>query len=353
MRRVTLAIALCGCASTPEEPTGDSDPSQVDTDVAVDTDLAPDTDLDPMTRAGLFVGVGDGGRWATSVDGLVWEDHIGSGTIDQGAVLSADAWRAVTAHRGFAVRVGGGVDAQDVGNATVEYSRDGLSWTSATLTGEGASSQPLRDVAAEGGTWIAIGRDGLIVRASGDPTDWTRVAGPSHFGGMKAGAVAGSRGTWIAVGEFAVIPPTVWATRSDDDGATWASFQTLDVPLTDLVASNGTWVGISPTACRTSHDGSTWVDCGLLEAGYRALFVHGDEIYVAFGSGQAVSTDGERWTRLQAPADGVPDVIAVGDGRWVGLRYLERGASADRVDWTWINRTSNPLRAISFLPTSP
>src|SRR5690606_449753 len=150
-RATQLAIALLlgpllGCSEDPggdteaetagaEAETGDhdetgetGDPGDGDGDGDDEGDGdGDDTETDPGPQ-GVFVAVGDGGRRASSTDGLAWDEIIGSGVVDtQAETGEEDILRAVAVGDGVIVAVGGGGNDWN-GNAMIMRSTDGVTW---------------------------------------------------------------------------------------------------------------------------------------------------------------------------------------------------------------------------------
>lgn len=356
-RAAVLVMVACASGGKVQEDTDDTDASLVvpDTDVVVSEDTdAPGLDTggdpDPTLLPGVFVALGDGGRVATSRDGETWDDHVGSGTIDATDAESLDAWRAAFSHRGTVVRVGGGRTSAGEGATTIATSADGLSWDDAVISGA-PPARALRGVTGHGPVWIAVGDDTLVLRSTDDARTWSQVELPQQpiDATLRAVAAAGSD-VVVVGGAFSPGESEATILVSHDLGLRWTAVHGEPGPLVSVVTNGRVWVAVSPKRCVRSADAVVWDDCGLLDTNYRGLVVQGDTISVVFKTGQAETQDGVVWTKIGASASGLPDALAVGAGAWVGLRYLQRGRSVDRLDWSWASWTDAPMRTVVFHP---
>src|SRR5690606_33373535 len=159
--------------------TGDPGDGDGDGDDEGDGD-GDDTETDPGPQ-GVFVAVGDGGRRASSTDGLAWDEIIGSGVVDtQAETGEEDILRAVAVGDGVIVAVGGGGNDWN-GNAMIMRSTDGVTWEEDLLGGiDGLDARKLTAIGFANGVFIAGGHQSHILRSDDGGLSWTRVYGEHH-----------------------------------------------------------------------------------------------------------------------------------------------------------------------------
>lgn len=383
MRRVSAIAVVCvfglaaGCGDEPAgegegdgtgsetagetgDPTGDGDgdPSgDGDGDPSGDGDGdgdGTDTGNDPGPQ-GVFVAVGDGGRRASSTDGIEWVEIIGSGTVDTQAEMGEeDILRAVAAGDGVIVAVGGGGTDWN-GNAMIMRTTDGETWEEDLVGGmEGLDDRKLTAIGFADGVFVAAGHQSHVLRSDDGGVTWTRVYGEHHSDSTVFG-VASHGGTWVLVGAHkdAWDAPKVSHVQVSSDAA--ASFGApswfgVDGDQLTSVASNGeVFVAVGPQQCLRSSDGVTWDACGLLGSGYGAVSFTRDRFIVTYLDGVSTSSDGAEWSAHVESMTGVPNEVVYGNGVYAGVRFYDRGVSDALSEWAWTTRGGFPLRDLAFL----
>lgn len=303
---------------------------------------------------GHFIAVGDGGVRARSVDGEMWETQVGSGMIDLDSDMAPpDALRALALGDGFVIAVGGGGNFF-TGNAMVMRSDDGgASWQENLLAmPDGFQPHKLYGVAYASGVLVAAGMRGKLLRSEDGGFAWTELPSPDTNARMHAVAAAGD--TFVVVGwteDAYDAPKTSIVVTSADKGLTWSppdeSFERLD----DIAHGNGTFVAVGPTECIRSSDGLAWSDCGLVSEEYQAVeFTRGEFVAVTL-EGLATSADGIEWSEPVTPPFGAPTDLAHGNGRYVGVRWTDRGWADDLGAWSFAAYATQPTRALLFVPS--
>ncbi len=149
--------------------------------------------------AGRFVGVGDRGRRAASVDGVHWDDAPDVKAID---TLVDIAYGPIIGGREKGLFVGVGL------NSLRMVSEDGLHWSERQVGEEG---EHLNSIVWAGDCFVGIGPQ--VSYASSDGVKWTRLE--SKDGPLTA--------TWGKVAGKGVFVGTQWRGRllRSEDGATW------------------------------------------------------------------------------------------------------------------------------------
>lgn len=199
---------------------------------------------------------------------------------------------------------------------TIHHSIDGKSWQSATMP----ATEEIRDVAAGGGVFVAVGDAGTILRSSDGGATWTSQTAP---GAASLAAVAYGSGVFVAVGGTAVYtsPNGIsWTDRSAGSGLeSWQSFK-------DVVFANGSFIaGGWYSGPRISSDGGVAWQSTTIAGG-------ADYDITAFSSGSGVivasavratspanpvllvSQDGEIWGESGVSSFPDTDAITHGDG---------------------------------------
>jgi DNA-binding MarR family transcriptional regulator/PKD repeat protein len=276
-----------------------------------------------------------------------------------GLVLLMSGAFVVPADAGFAAMGSGGWPPHPY-----SHSVDGSTW------GEPVSDvfNPIKGIAYGGGTWVAVGGQGLAFTSS-DGAQWEThaAAGQGQFRGIAYGEVGGGR-LFVAVGatNFAATQ----AVHTSPDGATWmahaitpavgsvcfpgacwdnglkASFE-LRAVAHGTPGGVGTFVAVGTTGIVfKSTDGSTWVPqaTGLID----------DLVGIAWGSGRFLavgngaskephiweSLDGASWILRHTGVPGQAYTsIAHGGGAWVVAGYPSAAGetllfSPDGITWS-------------------
>ncbi|HEY0137600.1 MAG TPA: hypothetical protein VGB85_26125 [Nannocystis sp.] len=352
---VTAGTPTTGATDTGATDTGEPPGSTGDaTSDASDTgDTGSNTSTgEPVGPMGHFLAIGDGGRRVRSSDGVVWDGLVGSGLLDTDDELAApDALRALAVGDGYIVAVGGGGNFWK-GNAMVMRSTDGgVTWQEDLLKDKpDFSPHKLYGAAASGQVVVAAGMRGKAIRSEDGGLDWTDISFEDQ--GSRLLGVAAQGDTFVVVGwtDNGESPDTSVVLTSPDLGLTWGapdhSFERLDT----IAAGNGTFVAIGGLKCLRSQDGVAWTDCGPISAGFKGVAFAGDEFVLATAEGLATSLDGVAWTTPTLPPVGSPAQLARGNGRYVGVRWTDRGWATDLEDWSFATWATEPLRSIVFIP---
>lgn len=206
---------------------------------------------------GKFVAVGQEGLVATSPDGVTWQST---------SIFMRPRLTGVACNTAACVAVGP--------DHVPWYSEDGANWSSGSATTTG-----LNAVAWSRGQFIAVGRQGVILRST-DGKAWslTTLSDLPHLT-----FIASNGSSWL----------TNWF-RSDD-GVVWTP--TASVPVTAVAGGDSAFVGVGPRgAVWVSADGESWQTPGIDP---QAVASNGSS-YAVLASGAAVfwSRDGRGWERL-------------------------------------------------------
>jgi len=308
---------------------------------------------EPVGPTGHFLAVGDGGRRVRSPDGELWDGQVGTGLLDADMEMAPpDALRALAVGDGYIVAVGGGGNFF-TGNAMVMRSTDGgVSWQEDLLKDKpDFSPHKLHGVAASGQVLVAAGMRGKRIRSEDGGLGWTDISFEDTNSRLLAVAAQGD--TFVVAGwteDSYEAPKTSAILTSPDRGLTWGpvdeSFERLDA----LAAGNGVFVAIGVSQCLTSSDGLAWAPCGPLSADYKGISFAGGEFVLSTSEGLVTSVDGVQWTTPTLPMLGTPAQLAHGNGRYVGVRWTDRGWASELEEWSYATWATEPLRALVFIP---
>lgn len=201
--------------------------------------------------------------------------------------------------------------ATGIAPALTYSTNDGATWTSAGVTGVGATCAA---IAYAAGLWVTSS-GGLKFSSNG--INWTAASGSTFGPSGDANDIAYGTGRWVAVGS-SVAAPTYGGTTivTSTDGINW-------IPAVSgaFSSSYGTGVAYSPTLNR-------WVATGL-------------------ATPVLVSSDGLNWSSVGvtgAPAAGLLNVT------WTGKRWVAVGNRPNTIVWsldgyTWVPATGTvPLQ---------
>lgn len=279
-----------------------------------------------------FVAAGVGGQVFASSDGAVW-------TKLRAADVNADTDlpRAAAVGNGNVVFLGA---------SQVLTSTDGSSWAWHAINANGETIV-LRSIAFGAGRFVAVGASSAnfgspCVFSSLDGVNWTQATVPLtspnvsyKLGDLQQVYYLGGR--FVALGMLAYTSDSNYV-LSSTDGVTWnaAVASNLTVSPEFMVAGNGQLVSAD---LRTSADGITWsTSRGVLPPGYpRSLgFGNGLFFYLSYADNEryssvATSSDLNNWTTRIG--FGVPEYIAYGAGRFVGVARENGRYSLDGLTW--------------------
>jgi hypothetical protein len=155
---------------------------------------------------------------ATSTDGLTWTWRVLAGAQPSGSAMSGVA---AGGHGFIAVGTGPTVE------PTVWASADGSSWEQVS-TATAPTKGELDDLAAGGGVYVAVGRDGTGAAAwvSTDGLTWRQApSGPSLADGYMT-RVTWTGAAFLAVGKTAAEDGAAWVST---DGSSWTRLDTSDI----------------------------------------------------------------------------------------------------------------------------
>lgn len=224
-------------------------------------------------------------------------------------------------------------------NSMVMRSLDGIHWEEDLHPTSACAGEPyppsctnwMGGVAYGGGTWLAGGGNGALMRSTDAGVSWTGihpVDGPNAIRSIAYGAglfVAGSDGGVVSV--------------SSDAGDNWTNHDLWDhaMPIAfgggTFLAKGRNWNGSGfDYGCYVSVDqASTWTACApeLLDAGAPT---YGDGQWVASTDGGYLSSpDGVSWT-MHAATDFPSELRFTGE-LWIGLRNGDASTSSNLTDW--------------------
>ena len=307
----------------------------------------------------------------TSVDGTRWARS----DLGQGDARESEA-AAGARRQGVVVVVGTVVTPLGDRDGRIWTSKDGSTWSVATVPAGGPGDQRLTAVAAGPLGFITAGSDGSLpaVWFSPDGVSWSRVVGPFQASQRIEGLAVGARGA-VAVGTI--------TTSGDADGMAWFSpdggnWRTVPLGLAGftgpadqavhaVTATGGGFVAVGDDAngertvavAWTSADGVTWrrepASADMAEYltadstdGVSARSVAGAGPVVAVGGGYSLqvwtSQAGQSWTREEPPLGGT--------GSGVALVASDGAAALVRAGGTlWLRRAPGMWSDVGSDPT--
>ena len=344
----TTGDATTAATDDPPGSTGDAttaDPSGSSGDAGESTG-------EPVGPTGHFLAVGDGGRRLRSSDGELWDGQVGTGLLDADMEMAPpDALRALAVGDGYIVAVGGGGNFY-TGNAMVMRSTDGgVSWQEDLLKDKpDFSPHKLYGAAASGQVVVATGMRGKAIRSEDGGLAWTDISFEDQSSRLLGVAAQGD--IFVVVGwtdnpEFA--KPSVIST-STDRGLTWGPVDRSFARIEAVAAGNGAFIAIGESECLRSPDGVAWAVCGPLSADYKGVSFAGGEFVLSTNEGLVTSLDGVAWTTPVLPMQGTAAQLARGNGRYVGVRWTDRGWASELEEWSYATWATEPLRALVFIP---
>jgi hypothetical protein len=216
--------------------------------------------------------------------------------------------------------------------ATLKYSTNGSTWTTATVTGTGSvtwTTSNIHSVAYSNGVWAAGNNQSQVAVSNtlgsfGIPqfpdnvntgTTWTTVT--SNFGNTSIFSIAYGNGLWIAGGYYAQM-------RTSTNGSTWTTVTSNFGPSTRIFSiayGNSLWVAAGGSGTiRTSTNGSAWTTVtSNLQFNIWSM-AYGNGLWVAVGQLSQIrtSTNGSTWTTVTSNFGAtVINSIAYGNNLWV------------------------------------
>jgi len=307
---------------------------------------------EPVGPIGHFLAVGDGGRRVRSSDGELWDGQVGTGLLDADMEMAPpDALRALAVGDGYIVAVGGGGNFF-VGNAMVMRSTDGgVNWQEDLLKDKpDFSPHKLYAAAASGQVVVATGMRGKAIRSEDGGLGWTDISFEDQSSRLLG--VAAQADIFVVVGwtDNAEFPKPSVITTSSDRGLTWGPVDHSFARIEAVAAGNGAFVAIGESECLRSADGVAWAPCGPLSTDYKGVSFAGGEFVLSTSEGLVTSLDGVAWTTPVLPMQGTAAQLARGNGRYVGVRWTDRGWASELEEWSYATWATEPLRALVFLP---
>jgi hypothetical protein len=218
--------------------------------------------------------------------------------------------------------------------STVQYSSDGITWTS-------AGSYSVEYVAFGNGIFVAVG----YATVSGVPTSFIRTS----TNGITWTARTPSEAMWfqdISFGNGLFVAVARAGTNrimTSPDGITWTSRTTSITPqFTGVAYGNGIWVAVcssSPGGTTfTSYDGLNWDEQSTLFTSTTIHFADGK-----FTTGSRYSVDGLTWTSVTIPFS--PQDITYGNGYFVAV--TDSGTNRIAYSTNAINWTAIPAASVA------
>jgi hypothetical protein len=238
---------------------------------------------------GVFVGVFANVQYSS--DGITWTS---------GGYLGAEH---VTYGNGQFVAIGF-VIASGVPTSYINTSPDGITWTSRTPS----EVMTFQDISFGNGLYVAVANTGTNrIMTSPDGITWTSRTtsiNPSFSG------VAYGNGIWVAV----CSSSSGGTTFTSYDGLNWAEQSTVFNSTTILFAN-----GLFTIGSRYSVDGLTWISNSIAFSPQKIAFGNGYFVAVTdSGTNRiAYSTNAINWTAIPAASDATFESIAFGNNTFV------------------------------------
>lgn len=287
MRRIVLALVVCGCGA---EPQGTPDAGPDASSFAWEAETS--------TAVSALFGAwapGDGSVFAVG-DDVYRSPGDGTWTINDPRAARAISGRGAT-------------DVYAVGEAGTIAHRDDLGW----LAQSSNTTNLLGGVWAGAGEVIAVGNLGTVLRSTGGA--WATEATGAGTGDLLG--VTGAGDTVFVVGAGGVVlrrSAGTWSVEVSNTGAFLSGVAAIDA--FDVWAVGGDLVG-SQTLLH--YDGDDWTpDTRDGETLYGAYAVAADDVYAVGRAGTILHYDGTAWQA--EPSGTTEDLYAVtgaGDDVWV------------------------------------
>jgi hypothetical protein len=229
------------------------------------------------------------------------------------------------------VAYGGGTFVAVGRGGVVLTSPDGTNWT-AQASGTG---DDLKAVTYGDGRFVAVGGDCQTVITSGDGVHWSAPAGWAPNCGADMNAITFGGGQFLAVGSSGDV-----FTSPDGIGWPWAITSVNDVSQNLMAAAygGGTWVGAGAQGAFVGDAGNGWVADVLSSGAPTSALVtgvaYGQQQFLAVDSaGEVLVGDGFAWA-VQGELGASLTAVAYAHGQWVAVGA--GGAvfsSGDGADW--------------------
>lgn len=273
---------------------------------------------DGDARKPMFVAVGYGGRRASSLDGVRWEND------QELAPNGGDDWTLlcdVVFGKGVFVAVGGGDH-----YAPYQVTRDGRTWKEIRPAWRGRIGH------------IAFGNDRFVAGGgtfsfSEDGEHWKLGAKIPHTGGVHLRHIVFGNGIFVGAGDcFQKESGWYWVVTRE--GEKVDHFEAGKPAVRGLTFGAGRFVALhGDGSIESSTDGRTWERSDIEpDPGNGSILWTGRQFVVSGGKAALVSPDGHTWTKTTSRIPCSP--LAVGGGVFVGGSW-KRGlwTSADAMTW--------------------
>jgi hypothetical protein len=264
--------------------------------------------------------VGGNRTWRVALNQVTTQNDI----TDWNGVTVGGGFRGMAYGNGFFVGM----------NSTIQYSSDGITWTS-------AGSFNVEYVTFGNGLFVAVGyaivgvTPTSFIVTSTDGVSWISrtPSEPMWFQDISYG-----NGLYVAVARFGTN-----RIMTSPDGITWTSRTTAINPTFSGVAyGNGIWVAVSDGSpggtTFTSYDGLNWDEQPTSFGGRSVYFANG-----LFVTGGQWSEDGLTWSAATNPFN--PFQITYGNGYFVGV--ISSGTNRIYYSTTGKSWTSTPAASVA------
>lgn len=262
-----------------------------------------------------FVAVGDSGRVLLTSDGVSWS-QVKIESLDNSNNLRALAWNG---KRLVAVGGIGDVSFLDAPGAIVT-SMDGTHWS----VRPNAPKNYLKDVAASGDAFVAVGLGGAVARSSDGETWTSQKLVPSN----SLLTVNWNGDRFLAAGSDGIA----W---TSPDGSAWTRQTTgHDLEIVSIAWTGSEYFASGYQTLLRSLDGKAWTS--ITQDRHRPFLTHGDGLFLGLSDWHIeTSTDGKSWfPRTAGHGAGLNSVVRTGK-RWLALGGEEPVlASAGGITWT-------------------
>ena len=295
----------------------------------------------PLTRGGMFIAVGYGGRRMSSADGVTWTNDTeweADGGDDNFCLFS------VAFGKGKFVAVGGGAS---VGH--IMTTRDGKTWKEVA-----AEHTRVTPVLFGNSRFVAgSGRDFLI---SDDGETWKKGGALVYDRGLYYRRGVFGNGIFVFCGDVDIAagqPRGGWRAATKD-GVKIEAFVT-DLPNTRSVAFGaGRFVMVGEHGYRgVSTDGKTWETLSDPAEDFHWVFWTGKQ-FVLGASKTYLSADGLHWTLAERSVPCEPQCAVA--GQYVGVSWKTNlWHSEDALTWKPVSTLgTNAFTSVAYgVPTPP
>ena len=200
----------------------------------------------------------------------------------------------------------------------------GASLSTWTIETSNAGSNNLNSVCYGGGTYVAVGDNGVIVTSPNGETWTSRTSNTSNQ--LQSISTNGS-GTFVAVGAGGTI------VKSADYGVTWTNLASVGSSYSTarICYGNGKFLAFFDAKCYTSVTGATWTTTGATASGSICGICYGS-VFMAVGADNLVissSNDGVSWTA--GSVIGYSSAVNLNAVAFNGSNYYSAVGDANRI----------------------